>query len=98
MTRNRVEFTRMTVLDYEHSYCPICEQKECACIDIQALAKRCAATPVSPLYAPPDEPDPGAHNDGNALVVVVLLLTLVIGASVVIYEAGKALIAFWWLL
>ena len=47
---------------------------------------------------PEEAPVQGANADGdaaNGALVAFLLLTLAVGASVVMYEAGKALLAFW---
>ena len=54
---------------------------------------------INAFSAEPEEaPAEGAHNDGslaNGVLIAALLLLVAVGASVVMYEAGKALLAFW---
>jgi len=68
--------------------CPECYLTPCDCANV--------------FSAEPEEaPAEGAHNDGslaNGVLIAALLLLVAVGASVVAYEAGKAVLAFWWLL
>ena len=65
--------------------CPECSLTPCDCANV--------------FFAEPEEAHTeGAHNDGslaNGVLIAALLLLVAVGASVVMYEAGKALLAFW---
>jgi NAD-dependent SIR2 family protein deacetylase len=70
--------------------CPECYLTPCDCANVFFAEPE-----------PEEAPTEGAHTDGdaaNGALIVSLLLLVVVGASVVVYEAGKAVLAFWWLL